>query len=127
MKLHVVDQKKRKVYKLKGYGVIGRGKELELIETLQKTKPISIIMDSNHMEFLFYKTGVLRIPTCSSENLNHAALAVGYNLEDGNNRHLIVKNSFGSQWGEGGYFRIALFEGNMCGIATRATFPIPLI
>ncbi|KAF1742068.1 hypothetical protein MXB_3374, partial [Myxobolus squamalis] len=62
--------------------------------------------------FLFYKSGVLEIPSCSSVNLNHAALAVGYNLKDLS--HLVVKNSFGIHWGEYGYFRIALFKGNMC-------------
>ncbi|KAF1745491.1 hypothetical protein MXB_5712, partial [Myxobolus squamalis] len=110
------------VYKIKRYGTIDKGDELNLIEILFSTGPISINLDMDHAEFLFYKGGVLNIPSCSSKNLNHAALAVGYNLENNNKRYLIVKNSilsFGSEWGEKGYFNIELFKGNMCGISTR--------
>ncbi|KAF1742094.1 hypothetical protein MXB_4505 [Myxobolus squamalis] len=115
-----------RVYKLKGYQIVNRGQEIDSVEALYNTEPISINLDSNHKEFLFYQSGVPDIPSCSSDNLNHAALAVGYNLEDENKCHLIVKNSFGPDWGEDGYFTIMLFKANMCGIATRATYPFPL-
>ena len=38
-----------------------------------------------------------------SERINHAVLAVGYNEEEG---YFKVKNSWGTGWGELGYFKI---------------------
>ena len=44
------------------------------------------------------------------QQVNHAVLLVGYGTEDiGNGEHVdywIAQNSWGSQWGEGGFFRI---------------------
>ncbi|KAF1744531.1 hypothetical protein MXB_931 [Myxobolus squamalis] len=112
-------------YKLQGFRELTRGDEHNLVRALYNVGPISINMNSQHNEFLFYKSGIIEISDCSPYNLDHAALAVGYNLNT--NPYLVVKNSFGLCWGEFGYFKIALFKKNMCGIATQASFPIPLI
>lgn len=45
--------------------------------------------------------------------MNHAVLAVGYDLT-GETPYWIVKNSWGGDWGEAGYFNIELGR-NMCG------------
>ncbi|KAF1742390.1 hypothetical protein MXB_223, partial [Myxobolus squamalis] len=83
--------------------------------------PIPIGMDAFHQEFYYYDSGILDIADCSHVYLNHAVLAVGYNLTE--TPYLIVKNSYGTNWGIDGYFKIALHRNNMCGIASWVTLP----
>ena len=60
---------------------------------------------------------------CKSDGsqLNHAVLAVGYGHDAASGKdYWTVKNSWGAQWGEDGYFRIERGVG-ACGINTEAT------
>ena len=58
---------------------------------------------------------------CSKSALNHAVLLVGYGVDaDSNVDYWTVKNSWGDEFGEDGYFRIARNEGT-CGINTVVT------
>lgn len=47
---------------------------------------------------------------CGTE-MDHAVLAVGYGQEDGTD-YFLVKNSWGSGWGIGGYVKIAADNSN---------------
>lgn len=40
------------------------------------------------------------------KRVNHAVLAVGYYLNKYGKSYIIFKNSWGSNWGENGYFRM---------------------
>lgn len=79
-------------------------------------------------ELQFYKSGIWtggsggKWVQCSKEYLNHAVLLVGYGQENGTD-YWIVKNTWGTKWGEDGYFRILRGEGT-CGINTGVTTSI---
>jgi C1A family cysteine protease len=54
-------------------------------------------------------------------DVNHAVLAVGDGTEEGVD-YWIIKNSWGTAWGNKGYFKIKRGV-NMCGIAVCNSYP----
>ena len=57
--------------------------------------------------------------------LNYAALAVGYGREKGID-YWIVKNSWGTSWGEAGYIRLEMDSGDgACGVQMHPIYPLP--
>ena len=71
--------------------------------------------------FQLYNSGVYYNPKCSSKALNHAVLAAGYGTQGGQ-EYWLVKNSWGTDWGDDGYIMMARGQGNNCGVATDASF-----
>jgi len=68
-----------------------------------------------------YSGGVYVNANCR-DSLNHAILLVGYGTDASAGDYFIVKNSWGTSWGENGYFRIA--RGNTCGLLEDCTYPV---
>jgi C1A family cysteine protease len=44
---------------------------------------------------------------CSAGKVNHAVLIVGWGIEDNGDEYFMIKNSFGTDWGENGYAKIS--------------------
>lgn len=98
--------------------------ESALQEAVATIGPISVAMDAE-LSFQLYESGVYYEPRCTSryELLNHAVTAIGYgSTADGD--YWLVKNSWGTSWGESGFARMARNRGNNCGIATDASYPL---
>ncbi|KAF8371687.1 hypothetical protein PRIPAC_78116 [Pristionchus pacificus] len=85
--------------------------------------PISVVIDANHASFQNYGGGIYYEPACSSSNVNLAMLVVGYGVDPKSGPYWILKNSFGTSWGEDGFMRLRRDALNHCGIATMASFP----
>ncbi|XP_037080464.1 procathepsin L-like [Pollicipes pollicipes] len=98
--------------------------ETELMDAVGNVGPIAVGMDASHIDFQLYSHGIYSNNHCGTDinDLDHGVLAVGYGSENGKN-YWIVKNSWGSGWGEDGFFRMAKDDGNMCGIASDCVYP----
>merc|ERR1712002_590619 len=99
------------------------GSESDLTAALAQVGPVSVAIDATRSGFRSYRSGVFYDPYCSSSALDHAVLAVGYGSEGGMDYYL-VKNSWGTWWGDQGYIKMARNRNNHCGIATKPSYPI---
>jgi len=86
--------------------------------------PVSVTIDASQDSFAFYKSGVYLDDNCSKYNHNHAVLVVGYGTSDDGQDYWIVKNSWGTKWGDQGYIKMARNRDGMCGITSMAYYAI---
>jgi C1A family cysteine protease len=94
------------------------GNEADLANKCAQYGPISVCIDAGHSSFQSYRSGIYYEPNCSPNNLDHAVVAVGYSSQG----YWIVKNSWGTSWGQAGYIWMSKDRNNNCGIATNAWY-----
>jgi cathepsin L len=104
-----------------GYYDLRSGDEGSLAYTVEHIGPVAVAIDATD-ELQFYSGGIFHDQTCNQSDLNHGVLVVGYGSEYDQD-YWILKNSWGSGWGESGYWRQVRNYGNNCGIATAASYP----
>ena len=105
--------------------LIDSNNQLHLKEAVSK-QPVSVAIQANTNVFQSYTGGIINDSSCGTE-LDHGVLIVGYGEEKGE-KYWIVKNSWGMNWGEDGYVRIARSDSTndpgICGIAMQASYPV---
>lgn len=92
-------------------------------------QPVSIAINANNIQF--YKSGILT-SNCPQSPLNHGVVAVGYGTSKDGIDFWKIRNSWGVEFGEEGYFRIQRgkngpFPWNksgLCGILSQPSYPV---
>ncbi|GFQ88117.1 dipeptidyl peptidase 1 [Trichonephila clavata] len=100
--------------------------KIDLVENGPVTVAFQVYPD-----FMLYKGGVYHHTGIGSRFnpfhlVNHGVLITGYGIDNNTGEKFwIVKNSWGTAWGEGGYFRIRRGI-NECNIESMAVSAIPI-
>lgn len=92
-------------------------------------QPTSIAMQADQLSFQFYSSGVFSDKSCGEAGaVDHGVLAVGYGTDATSGKdYFTIKNSWGGDWGEQGYFRLDRKSDNAwgtCAILLIMTAPI---
>jgi C1A family cysteine protease len=108
--------KGKAMVQIDGWVSAGTTDENKIRDMLYQKGPLSVAV--NATPFQYYSGGIADYSRqdCDPNATNHAVTLVGYGTENGKD-FWIVRNSWGSNWGENGYFRIARGKGT-CGINT---------
>ena len=88
--------------------------EEELKKILVETGPLAVALNASSLSS--YVKGIFDPTSCSPSGMNHAVTMVGYGHDEEEDKdYWLIKNSWGEDFGEDGYFRIRRGTGK-CGI-----------
>uniref|UniRef100_A0A6C0BJ07 Peptidase C1A papain C-terminal domain-containing protein n=1 Tax=viral metagenome TaxID=1070528 RepID=A0A6C0BJ07_9ZZZZ len=90
--------------------------EVPMLQAIQHG-PLAVYLDSS--KFKNYGPGIIDTTMNCTTATNHAVVLVGYGITSNGVKYWIARNSWGSDWGENGYFRIQRGI-NLCGIEAYA-------
>ncbi|XP_068660094.1 senescence-specific cysteine protease SAG39-like [Aristolochia californica] len=109
--------------KISGFEDVPANSESALLKAAAN-QPVSVAIDAGGIPFQLYSGGVFTGPCGTS--LDHGVTVVGYGTTSDGTMYWLVKNSWGSSWGEDGYIRmqrnVDAKEG-LCGIVMEASYP----
>jgi len=114
--------------KVKSYVDLTEGDQHGLMAAIAM-QPISVAMQADQLSFQLYKEGIFDDTNCGMDgDIDHGVLAVGYGHDkESGTDYWLIKNSWGSSWGENGYIRMVRDTPHpygMCAILRVMSFPV---
>ena len=106
-----------------GYQQVSRN-NVTALKLALSTGPVSALIEADRQVFRLYSRGILNTDKCGID-ADHGIAIVGWGKDEINRiDYWIVKNTWGTGWGEQGYVRIGIYEGaGVCGIQQVAFYP----
>jgi len=111
--------------KTTSYNYTAQGDETDLKNQLYNRGVIAVAMQAGTTAFQNYVGGIYSCANFTA--VDHGVLLVGYGTNATTQQDFwILKNSWGTSWGESGYFRVLRNKGSSlgCGIPDYANYPI---
>lgn len=82
-------------------------------------------------DFYYYSSGLFtgEGATGCAETINHGMTAVGLGVTDAGEEYTIIRNSWGTNWGDAGYFKAKLdavndTDGGVCQLYKWTNYPL---
>jgi len=100
---------------LTGYTILTANNVQAVMEHVAEVGPLSVAVDAS--SWSWYSGGVF--DDCSYDQniaLNHAVVLVGYGTDSAEGDYWLVRNSWGTWWGEDGYIRLKRESSEVCGV-----------
>ncbi|CAO2147667.1 unnamed protein product [Urochloa humidicola] len=107
------------VVTISGYQKVPTGNEAALAAAVAN-QPVSVGVDGQN--FQLYAGGIFPGSRCGT-NINHGMTAVGYGTTENGTKYWLLKNAWGTNWGEDGYMRLERGT-NACGVSYMASYPL---
>ena len=83
---------------------------------------VSVAIEADQRVFQMYSSGVFDSAECGT-SLDHGVALVGYGSENGQ-EYYILRNSWGTSWGDEGYMKLAIQDGaGVCGVQMQPVYP----
>jgi len=87
--------------------------------------PVAVAVDGSLETFMYYTSGVYSDSQCSTSQVDLGIAVVGYGIDSTSGMdYWLLKNAWGESWGMEGFMWLARNEGNMCGVATLASYAL---
>ncbi|XP_020374774.1 procathepsin L-like [Rhincodon typus] len=110
------------VGKLINYVKIKNTNETEIMKIVAKHGPVSVHVYMSDAFLSYNDDSIFDDPNYNNEIPDHAVTIVGY-VNNDKERYWIIKNSFGTSWGHGGYMKMIMFK-NLLRVTERVFYPI---
>ena len=114
--------KTKNIVKISSYQLLETTDEEIIKQYLYEIGPLAIGVNAYPLNW--YARGVIDWGTenCSHDDINHAVVLVGYGHDDEEGLDFWrIRNSWGADWGEKGYFRVSRGKGT-CGVNQHVSF-----
>ena len=93
-----------------------------------QVQPANVAVAAGNNVFQGYSSGIIDASLGCPTKIDHAVVAVGWGVEN-DVQYYIIRNSWGTGWGEQGFVRIATDDGDapylgVCGINQYVYYPL---
>jgi len=96
----------------------------DFMETIAFIGPVSVSIDARSRKFGYYSHGVFPAKDCG-QHIDHAVLLIGFSSDNSSGDYWLLENSWGTHWGEHGYFKFERKRGvNTCALLSYGAYPV---